>query len=145
MKKILCVFLVVICLLFSSCGKIQAVKYHKYEVISNNAERVEIIYEDIESEKVVIIKELNYEDSLNLLKEFSKIKYTGGLLYIGPPTREYGLNFRVKLKEDLGYVNYSPRFSILTCNYDEYYDLICKYCPDIDLEEYLPDDYKKTV
>ncbi|MBQ3016529.1 MAG: hypothetical protein IJD79_07100 [Clostridia bacterium] len=145
MKKILCSLLIIACLFLCSCqifGNTKKTEYYSYNIISKNAECVEIVYDDNPNRNATILKVLNYEESLKFLEEFSQIKFTILSPMVAPRYKK-GLNFRVKLLNDLGYVEYSCEDGITICSYDEYYGLIKKYCPDINLEEYLPEEYNQ--
>ena len=146
MKKILCLFLLSACLLLCSCGNFIKMKMN-YDLLIKDAEYVEIIFENVATKEVRVLKKLDNETALEFLKEYSQIEYScsiSGALFTPPPTRYYGLSFRVKKSDpQLEYDYCTIRSGAFSCNSVEYYDLICKYCPDIDLEEYLPEEYNQ--
>ena len=148
MKKILCSFILVICLFLCSCDSFKISLKTSYDELIKDAEYVEIIFEDVATKEVMVLKKLDNETSADFLREYSQIEYTcssiSGALLTPPPTRYYGLSFRVKKSvPQLEYDYCTIRSGAFSCNSVEYYDLICKYCPDIDLEEYLPEEYNQ--
>ena len=108
---------------------------------------MKLSFEDVATKEVMVLKKLDNETALEFLKEYSKIEYScsiSGALFTPPPTRYYGLSFRVKKSvPQLEYDYCTIRSGAFSCNSVEYYDLICKYCPDIDFEEYLPEEYNQ--
>ncbi len=148
MKKILCCLPIVIALLLCSCDSFDNTMNHDYDTLSKHAEYVEIVYNNGSEE--VIIERLDYQKSIDFIKEFSRIEYQRdsalSILFCSPVALSAGLNFRIKQSDLAGDYQY---FSVLCggyiCDSDEYYDLIEKYCPEDDIEYYRQiEPYKNT-
>ena len=145
MKKILCCLLILISLLLCSCESsdnnslIHLTMNHDYEVISKYVEYVEVVYDN--GSKKNVIEKLDYQKSIDFLKEFSSIEYKCdsvlSIMFISPDTLSAGLQFRIKQSNPTDEYQY---FSVVCgpyiCEADEYYDLMEIYCPDDNIEYY---------
>jgi len=138
MKKVIFLLMIVSCLSLSSCEIYNSLSnelnkmlnyYYDYDELIENLSNVEIVelnktlYGDI-----IVLKSLSYEESLELLYDFSKIEHHNFLL--GDPPVQTGISIRVWYLDGTNevYSNAGATVSIWSwCSEEEFDNLIAKY------------------
>lgn len=106
MKKVCCLLVAISCLLLSSCVTYNSLSdeinerlsyYYDYDELIENLSKVEIValHETKGIAEITVLKTFSYEESSELLYDFSKIKQTEVVPIIGGPTGQSGTSIRV--------------------------------------------------
>ena len=142
MKKAVFLLMIVSCLSVSSCVTYNSLSdelneglsyYYDYDELIDNLSKVEIValHETKGVGEITVLKTLSYEESKELLYNFSKIKHTEVVPIIGGPSAQSGTSIRVLYSDDTNEIysrNGATDRLFGRCSSEEEFDnLIAKY------------------
>ena len=128
MKKI---FVIVLCILFPLLAGCEAfIHQYDYDDISENLTKAEIVFYERDGSISVIYKSLEYDESLNLLNDYSQLYFDAEIPLVGGPAPHYGKSIRAYYKDGscrIFTMMGETTQSWAHCNEDEYLKIIDKY------------------